>query len=249
MALAAHLRAPAAQPCPVELDTRAALLYRDMLADNFDAALRACFPIWIRCLGEANYLYWRDHFIAEHACRSPFFRQIPDEFMAYLSQNPDTLKARLPYALELAHLEWLELALSVAQTEELSDHTESKRQNPWTDVLQLNSAHALVQYAHPVHHLMMHPKFTEAPNLDPNPVSLYLYRDRDEIVQMLEPDTLSLQILASLEASPRSGKTLFHQWRENGQIVGDAPSLAGQMHAQLQQMLDLNLIFGISRHD
>ncbi|WP_414040787.1 DUF2063 domain-containing protein [Acidithiobacillus sp. M4-SHS-6] len=242
-ALSAHLRDPNHYSCPESFDGKAAGLYRELLVGNFDAALRACFPLWIRCLGESAYLRWRDAFIAEHRCRSPFFRQIPDEFMAYLSQHQDQLRQTLPYALELAHLEWLELALGVAETEERPEDTEnSEAQDPWTGALQLNPVHALVQYAYPVQQLLQEPRFSAAPVLDPQTVSLYLYRDRDDIVQMLEPDTLSLHLLVTLEVHPQPGAALFQNWQENGQMDGDTQAFAGQLHQRLRQMLDLQMI-------
>ncbi len=247
--LTAHLRNPVQQPPPGFMDAQALELYRELLVGNFDAALRACFPLWIRCLGEARYLRWRDTFIAEHACRSPFFRQIPDEFMAYLSQNPQRLQQDLPYALELAHLEWLELALGVAQTDTVPEHSGSAAQNPWTTPLRLNPVHALVRYAYPVQQLILRPSFSAAPVLDPNPVSLYLYRDRDDAVQMLEPDALSLQILVSLDADPQSGSAVFQHWLEHGKIDGNAQTVAEQMQGLLRQMLDLQMIDFVSRHE
>lgn len=247
--LTAHLRNPAQQPCPGFMDAQAVDLYRELLVGNFDAALRACFPLWIRCLGEARYLLWRDAFIAEHACRSPFFRQIPDEFMAYLSQNPQRLQQDLPYALELAHLEWLELALGVAQTDTLPEHSGSAVQDPWTTPLRLNAVHALVQYAYPVQQLILRPTFSAAPVLDPNPVSLYLYRNRVDAVQMLEPDALSLQILVSLDADPQSGSAIFQHWQDHGKIDGNAQTVAEQMQGLLRQMLDLQMIDLVNSND
>ncbi|MBU2842489.1 HvfC family RiPP maturation protein [Acidithiobacillus thiooxidans] len=247
--LTAHLRNPAQQPRPVFMDAQAVDIYRELMVGNFDAALRACFPLWIRCLGEAQYVRWRDAFIAEHACRSPFFRQIPDEFMAYLSQTPERLQQDLPYALELAHLEWLELALGVAQADTLPEQTVSESQDPWISPLRLNAVHALVQYAYPVQQLILRPTFSAAPVLDPNPVSLYLYRDRDDAVQMLEPDALSLQILVSLDADPQSGSTIFQHWHNHGHIDGNAQTVAKQMQGLLRQMLDLQMIDFVNSND
>lgn len=242
-ALSAHLRDPDHSPCPESFDSQAASLYRELLVANFDAALRACFPLWIRCLGESFYMHWRDAFIAEHACRSPFFRQIPDEFMAYLNLHQAQLRQTLPYAPELAHLEWLELALGVAEAEGCRENREDiEAADPWTGALQLNPVHALVQYAYPVQQLLLQPDFSAAPTLDPQAVSLYLYRDRDDIVQMLEPDALSLHLLVTLKAQPQSGTTLFQHWQDNGRIDGDARSFAAQVNQRLRQMLDLQMI-------
>ncbi|MBU2831363.1 DUF2063 domain-containing protein [Acidithiobacillus ferriphilus] len=243
-ALAAHLRAPADQNCPADFDFQAAELYRELLVGNFAAALQACFPLWIRAMGEAQWLAWRDAFIAEHACRSPFFRQIPDEFLAYLSARQADLAATLPYALELAHLEWLELTLGIAETD-LPPQCDPDG-DPWTSTAILNPVHALLQYRYPVQRLILDPSFTTAPGLAPEPSPLFLYRDAEDVVQMIVLDALGLRLFATLRETPMPGATLFAQWQECGLLeqATDLRSLEASIRVFLQRMRSAGAILG-----
>ena len=55
-------------------------------------------------------------FIAEHRCLTPYYRQIPDEFVQYLQQERKRADD-WPFLAELAHFEWIELQLSIAEAE------------------------------------------------------------------------------------------------------------------------------------
>lgn len=240
--LSAHLRDPAQQPCPDNFDFAAAKLYRELLVGNFDAALRACFPLWIKSMGDTQYDYWRDSFIAEHACRSPLFRQIPDEFLAYLTTHQNALVAILPYALELAHFEWLELALGVAEADLIPHPTEAQG-DPWRCEAVLNPVHALVQYQYPVQRLA-HATWIDPPDLEPQTTSLLVYRDPQNTVQVIELDDLGLRILATLGAAPTSGQNILAQWQEDGLLVENANAVGESIRDFLQRMLQMGVLLG-----
>ncbi len=244
-ALAAHLRGPADHACPPGFDPQAAGLYRELLVANFTAPLQSCFPHWIRAMGEAQWRKWRDAFITEHACRSPFFRQIPDEFLAYLSARQEDLTATQPYALELAHLEWSELALTVAEADPPPDHM-APDGDPWTAPAVLNPVHALLQYRYPVQRLILEPSFTAAPALTAEFSPLFLYRDAKDVVQMIVLDGLGLRLFATLRENPMPGATLFAQWRESGLLEKGAGlrNLEATIRAFLQRMRSAGAILG-----
>ncbi|MBM4206794.1 MAG: DUF2063 domain-containing protein [Gammaproteobacteria bacterium] len=111
-----HLRQPNSAPLPSGFAPDRAAVYVGLLYNKFDESLSTCFPIIRRILPREG---WRDlllDFIAEHRCLTPYYRRIPDEFVQYLNQErhrPDDL----PFLAELAHYEWMELQLSVAEAE------------------------------------------------------------------------------------------------------------------------------------
>lgn len=61
-------------------------------------------------------------FIAEHRCKSPYCRQIPDEFIRYL-QTEQLCESDPPYLLELAHFEWVEMILAIAEADPVTAST------------------------------------------------------------------------------------------------------------------------------
>jgi len=112
----AHLRNPELQPLPTGFDQQGAAIYVDLLYNKFNDSLTTCFPVTYAILGETAWQRLLRDFIAEHRCVSPYYRQIPDEFMLYL-QNERQVTDDSPFLAELAHFEWIELVLSIAEAE------------------------------------------------------------------------------------------------------------------------------------
>ena len=53
-------------------------------------------------------------FIGRHRCHSPYFLEISREFLEYLAQEHRLRACDPPFIAELAHYEWVELALDVS---------------------------------------------------------------------------------------------------------------------------------------
>ena len=51
----------------------------------------------------------------EHRCRTPYFSQLGEEFIGWLQDGYRAEEGDPPFLLELAHYEWVELALSLAE--------------------------------------------------------------------------------------------------------------------------------------
>ena len=112
----AHLRNPEQQPLPTGFDQQCSAIYVDLLYNKFNDSLTTCFPVTYAILGETAWQELLKDFIAGHRCLSPYYRQIPDEFVQYL-QNERKVINDPPFLAELAHFEWIEMALSIAETE------------------------------------------------------------------------------------------------------------------------------------
>jgi len=118
----AHLRNPELQPLPAGFDQQGAGVYVDLLYNKFNDSLTTCFPVTYAILGETAWQRLLKDFIAEHRCLSPYYRQIPDEFVLYL-QNERQVKGDPSFLAELAHFEWIELVLSIAEAEPVVSET------------------------------------------------------------------------------------------------------------------------------
>ncbi len=110
----AHLRNPEQQPLPTGFAPPGAAIYVDLLYNKFNDSLTTCFPVSRAILGETAWQRTLKDFIAHHRCLSPYYRQIPDEFVLYL-QNERQVTDDPPFLAELAHFEWMELVLSIAE--------------------------------------------------------------------------------------------------------------------------------------
>lgn len=145
----AHLRDPRARR-PAGTPARRMRVYDELLYNNIEGFLLACFPVCRALLGQRKWARLVRGFFRDHACATPFFRRIPEEFLAYLgSAQPEGYPA---FLAELAHYEWVELDLDTSDGDaSLPAH------DPDGDLLAgrplLNPVMHLLAYRWPVHRL------------------------------------------------------------------------------------------------
>jgi hypothetical protein len=105
-AFTAHIRDPRGQPRPRGVPARRMKVYNELLFNNVEGFLLACFPVCRAILGKRRWRRLARDFFRDHVCHTPYFRQIPEEFLKYLQDEwpaPRDYPAFLP---ELAHYEW-----------------------------------------------------------------------------------------------------------------------------------------------
>jgi hypothetical protein len=139
---------------------------------------------------------WRrlsQDFFSQHVCHTPHFSEISEEFLSYLQNERECLDD-FPFMIELAHYEWIEMALSIAQ-EEIPPFIGSLKETP----LQLSPLACVLAYQFPVH--LISPDFL--PITAPEKATfLVVYRDEYEDVQFLEITPLTYQLLLLLQEQP-----------------------------------------------
>jgi len=81
LAFAAHIRDPEAHPRPAGVDARRMKLYNELLYNNVEAFLLACFPVLRQMLGTRKWTKLVRAFFSTHRSHTFYFRQIPDEFV------------------------------------------------------------------------------------------------------------------------------------------------------------------------
>ena len=116
-AFAAHIRDPRANPRPAGVPPRRMRVYNELLFNNLEGFLLACFPVSRAVLGARRWRKLVRAFFAGHRCRTPFFRQIPEEFVEWLRGARAGHPEDPPFLPDLAHYEWVELALDVSPLE------------------------------------------------------------------------------------------------------------------------------------
>lgn len=206
-AFAAHIRDPHNNPAPADIEDRRLGIYRELFFNNVEGFLSSSFPVLKRLYAEQDWLALARDFFARHHCHSPLFLEIPREFLAYLDNERGRRDSDPPFLRELAHYEWVELALSVAED------TDSGAVDPHGDLLAgqpLLSALAWpLVYQYPVHRIR--PDFRLA-QPESAPVYLLVYRDSSDEVGFLELNPVSARLFALLqEQTGRSGLTLLQQ--------------------------------------
>ena len=206
LAFAAHLR-DAAQPAPAGIEPRRLALYRQLVASNLDRALSRAFPVLQRLLGEPRWAALVADYLARHRSAEPLFHRVAADFLAFLDAQRGPACGDPPWLQELAHYEWIELKLALAEDAARPAH------DPQGDLLAgrplLCTACATLAYEWPVHRLSPDYLPAEPPAL---PSHLVVYRDAEDAVQFLEVSAVTARLLALIEEQPQqSGRALLRQ--------------------------------------
>lgn len=204
-AFAAHIRDPKRNPRPAGVPARRMRVYNELLLNNLEGFLLACFPVLRRILGQRAWNRLVRDFFSEHACQSPIFRQIPEEFVQYLQQERQSRKDDPPWLPHLAHYEWIELALSVSPLDMSNLHA-----NPDGDLMsghpRLNPVHALCRYPYAVHRLS--PKTRTAM---PQETLILAHRDPEDVVRFIEINPVTARLVELLASGELTGAVALEQ--------------------------------------
>jgi len=113
--LAAHLRDPDTHPAPTGVEERRIRIYRELIYNNLEGFLSSGFPV-IRSLYDdtAWHALVRD-FLRSHRAHTPYFLEIGREFVSWLQEARTPREQDPPFLAEMAHYEYVEVALSVAE--------------------------------------------------------------------------------------------------------------------------------------
>lgn len=199
----AHIRDPKANPRPAGVDARRMKIYNELLYNNIESFLLACFPVLRQVLGTRKWAKLVRAFFSTHRSHTPYFRQIPDEFVQFLQNEWAPPDGYPPYLLALAHYEWIELVLSV------SNRSVDCRVDAAGDLMDglpvLNPVLANLRYDWPVHRIAPRRKVL------PAETCLLVFRDADDQVAFTEINAFTARLLALLEPGTLSGRAALEQ--------------------------------------
>lgn len=166
------------------------LIYRKMVHGRLRDLFAEFLPKSAARLGRARLQAETARFIAEVAPRTPYFRAITGEFVAWAGQRWPADPGLPPYLADLAAYEWAN-----AEVGDLPAGGEAASGNPLAldRPVQLDGTTTLRRYAWAVH------RASEAGDLDAEPTALLLYRDRAELrVRVLELTPRAAAVCAHL---------------------------------------------------
>lgn len=202
-AFARHIRAPRQHARPQGVPVRRMRIYNELLYNNLVGFLDACFPISQRILGERRWALLGKRFFAEWRSHTPYFREIPREFLRWLmeAESPVAMPA---FMIELLHYEWAELAVDVMDAPVPADIDESG------DLLDkrpvVNPALMSLTYQWPVHRIG--PSYRPR---KPHPTQLLVFRDDGCKVRFIEINPVSARLVGLLQSAAVSGRQALQQ--------------------------------------
>lgn len=194
LAFAKHLRAPDCYPAPAELDDRRMGIYRELIYNNIESFIANVFPVIRSLLSDQHWHALVRDFIHHHRCKTPYFLEISEEFLQYLMQGRGLRDGDPAFLLELAHYEWIELALDVS---EASIPVVSAYP---VDLLlsrpRISPVAICLSYQYPVHKISPHYQ----PSI-PEQTQLVVYRNREDKVCFMAANALTLRLLYLLQTN------------------------------------------------
>lgn len=235
--LTRHLRDPQHVAPPADIEERRIAVYRELLFNNIESLLGGNFPVIRKLLGETRWLSLVRDFYRDHRSQTPLFPEIAREFLRYLESLP---QLDPPFLGELAHYEWVELALQISEAG-VDDVPHDPRGDLLDGVPALSPLAWPLAYHWPVHRLG--PDFQ--PDTPPDaPTLLLLRREADGNVRFSELSPLAFRLLARLGEQPQlNGREQLHALAREAGVSADAGFIA-QGRQLLEQMRDSGVILG-----
>jgi len=205
---AAHIRDPEHRPAPADVEERRMAIYRELFYNNVESFLSGTFPVLRRIHTDADWHAMVRAFFSSHLSRSPLFLDIPREFLNWVRDEREPRAGDYPFLPELAHYEWVELAVSIA--EETIDQDGVDPSGDLLDAIPVLSPLVWhLSYTYPVHRIG--PDYLPGATAG-QPTCLVVYRGRDDEVGFMEINPVTKRLLELLEAnSGASGRTLLEQ--------------------------------------
>lgn len=187
---AAHLRNPQVSKRPAGIAAKRMQVYVEIVFNNIESTLAACFPVIKKILGKRQWLKLVRRFFSQHVCSTPIFREIPREFVNYLQKQEDIA----PWISSLAHYEWVELAVSVMPDTKYAADIEPVG-DLLTNRLVFTSALMMVAYDYPVHKFS--PSYKPEVRLE-LPIHFLVFRNTRDDVRFIELNAASASLVATL---------------------------------------------------
>ncbi|UZE14171.1 DUF2063 domain-containing protein [Pseudomonas sp. B21-053] len=234
-ALTRYLRDPEHCAPPAGMDAARVQVYRDLVFNNLSLLLSGTFPVLVKILGDEDWRLLMRIFLRDYRARTPKFGEIAKEFVEFLAGEPQGLGETTwpPFMVELAHYEWVEMALQQSDDEPLpASDAGLLLERP----LQLSPLAWPLAYGWPVQ--WVGPDY-QPETLPDQPTLLLVRRTADWSVKFSELSPLAWRLLQRIGEFPElDGRAQLQGLAEEAgaagsqEFIDNGLALLQQMHAQ-----------------
>ena len=198
LSFTAHIRDPQNAPLPDDIPARRMAIYTEIFFNNINDQLTGNFPVLREITSDERWFALVRDFMMRHRSATPLFTEVAVEFLEYLQQEREAQSADWPFMLELAHYEYVELAVAIsAADEQLGEF------DPNGDLLHgrplVGPTAWNLSYQWPVHTIGPENLPQDPPA---EPTHLVVYRDRVDDVHFLEINAVTQRLLQLLKETP-----------------------------------------------
>lgn len=203
---AAHIRDPQNVAAPEGIEDRRMDIYRNLFFNNICNLLSSNFPVLKSLFQETEWIKLCRAFYTDYRCHTPLFPELPREFLQYLQDHRNNHAGDPPFMLELAHYEWVELALSLDERE-VDDIEVIPDGNLLNGIPVLSPLVWPLSYQYPVHRICTDFQPRTAPE---KATHLLVWRHRDYKIKFMQLNETSMLLLQQMREEPaRTGKALL----------------------------------------
>jgi hypothetical protein len=165
-------------------------IYQELFYNNIEGFVSNAFPVLREITSDEKWHRMVRDFMAHHKSKTPLFHEIAREFLSYLESERDTSNDPV-FIKELAHYEWVELAVSVMDAEDATV-SDSARQQALNHKFNTTDLAWPLAYHYPVQHIS--PSF-QPEQANETPVFLLVYRDKNDKVTFMELNPVSARLI------------------------------------------------------
>ena len=215
-------------------------IYVELLFNNADEQLSTNFPVLRQITRQDHWSGIVRDFMRRHRSRTPLFTEVGQEFLAYLRDEREPSDADWPFMLELAHYEYVELAVAINPSDESRLSVDPNGDLITGQPVIAPTAWNLT-YTWPVHQIGP----DHLPEVPPaGPTHLVVYRDRLDEVHFLEINVVTQRLLQLLKEHPGSSglDVLETIADELGHVERDSVLRGGA--DLLEELRERNIILG-----
>ncbi len=236
--MARFLRNPDTSPAPADVEPRRLKIYQDLIYNNIESFISGGFPVLRSLYTEENWHELVRQFIDGHRCHTPYFLEISQEFLNFLMQGYERRECDPAFIAELAHYEWVELALDVSE-ENIDSGEVVANADPLEGVPVLSPLAWLLSYQYPVQKI--------GPGFQPEEAGeatyLAVYRDRSDTVKFMELNGATARLLEMIrDNTEQTGHEVLDQLATELNMSPD--SVRGFGGDLLRQFADSSIISG-----
>ena len=243
-AFAAHIRDPDNTVAPEGIEDRRMAIYRELFFNNFNNLLGTFFPVLRKIHSDEQWHRMIREFMKIHRAKTPYFLELPEEFLDFLRHEYPPQENDYPFLTELAHYEYAELALSIATDEndlaEIDPHGDLLAGTPVKSVLA-----RVFAYHYPVHRIA--PDFLPSA-ADEQLTYLVIYRRSNDKVSFLKLNAVTTGLLDAVENNRDglSGEALLRELAKTIHYT-NVDALLKHGSDALEEMRQLEILAGTRR--
>ena len=241
---AAHIRNPEVNPLPAGVETRRMKIYTELFYNNVEDFISNTYPVLRSITPEKQWHEMIRDYFSKHLSHTPLFPEMPREFLKYLETernnplDPDFIQ-------ELAHYEWIELALMTSDLDEDIDWSKIDQDTDLLNNIPVLSPLAWpLTYHYPVHQISR--DFIPA-TASEFPVYLMIYRDKNDNVHFMELNPVTARLVQCInEENNLSSKQILENIAAEMEHPNPEIVIEGG-HQVIQDLKNRNVILGVNK--